>query len=111
MRQRIFIFGTIALVVLLLIALNAAAYVEIEREPDAEWNPDRSTFNAGATGTRALYDFLGESGYQTLRWREPALYQPMRQLTSRFEYHWYGLAPAQQSDWDEFRQVYQRALK
>ena len=42
---------------------------------------------------------------------EPALYQPMRQLTSRFEYHWYGLAPAQQSDWDEFRQVYQRALK
>ena len=72
MRQRIFIFGTIALVVLLLIALNAAAYVEIEREPDAEWNPDRSTFNAGATGTRALYDFLGESGYQTLRWREPA---------------------------------------
>ena len=42
---------------------------------------------------------------------EPALYQPMRQLTSRFEYHWYGLAPAQQSDWDEFRQVYQGALK
>ena len=42
---------------------------------------------------------------------EPALYQPLRQLTSRFEYHWYGLAPAQQSDWDEFRQVYQGTLK
>jgi hypothetical protein len=72
MRQRLFIFVSLAVVVIALIAMNAATYVEIEREPDAEWNPDRSTFNAGATGTRALYDFLSESGYQTMRWRESA---------------------------------------
>jgi len=33
--------------------------------------PDRSTYNAGATGTRALHDFLNESGYPVMRWREP----------------------------------------
>jgi hypothetical protein len=72
MRQRLFIFGSVALVLVLLIAFNAATYVEIEREPDAEWNPDRSTLNAGATGTLAFYQFLSESGYQVMRWREPA---------------------------------------
>ncbi|PYS73394.1 MAG: hypothetical protein DMF73_05975, partial [Acidobacteria bacterium] len=33
--------------------------------------PDRSSYNAGATGTRALYDFLHESGREVVRWREP----------------------------------------
>jgi hypothetical protein len=70
MRQRLFIFATVALVVLLLVALNAATYVKIEREPDLEWNPNRSTYNAGGTGTRALYDYLSETGSQVLRWRE-----------------------------------------
>ena len=70
MRQRLFIFGTIALVLLLLVGLNAASYMRPEQEPDTEWNPDRSTYNGGATGTRALYDFLNESGYRVLRWRE-----------------------------------------
>lgn len=70
MRQRLFIFGTVAAVLLVLAALSAARYTQPEREPDTEWNPDRSTYNAGATGTRALYDFLNDSGYQVMRWRE-----------------------------------------
>lgn len=41
----------------------------------------------------------------------PALQQPLSHLTNRFEYHWYGLAPANQRDWEEFRQVCQGALK
>jgi len=39
------------------------------------------------------------------------LYNFMRQLTSSFELHWYGFQPAAESDWNEFRSVYQQALK
>jgi len=46
------------------IGLNAASYVKVEQPPDSEQSPDRSTFNSGATGTRALYDLLQEAGYQ-----------------------------------------------
>ncbi|HYE64524.1 MAG TPA: DUF4350 domain-containing protein [Pyrinomonadaceae bacterium] len=70
MRQRLAIIVTIALVLGLLIAFNAASYVRVERTPDSEWSPDRSTYNSGATGTRAFYDFLSESGYKVMRWRE-----------------------------------------
>ena len=31
------------------------------------------------------------------------LYQTMRNLTNRFELHWYGFVPAAESDWAEFR--------
>lgn len=61
---------TLVLVVGLLIGLNAASYVKVEKTRDSELTPDRSTFNAGPTGTRALYDFLHESGYPVMRWRE-----------------------------------------
>lgn len=70
MRQRFTIILTIAVVLLLLVALNAASYVSEQREPDAEFNPDRSTYNVGATGTRALYDLLAESGRRVMRWNE-----------------------------------------
>ncbi|HKR00971.1 MAG TPA: DUF4350 domain-containing protein [Pyrinomonadaceae bacterium] len=70
MRQRFAIVITVAVVLLLLVLLNAASYVSEERSPDTEFNPDRSTYNAGATGTRALYDLLAESGRQVVRWRE-----------------------------------------
>jgi hypothetical protein len=70
MRQYLVIFMTIALVVLVLVAINAASYVEIEEAPDNEANPDRSTYNARATGTRALFDYLQESGHRVVRWRE-----------------------------------------
>jgi hypothetical protein len=71
MRQRFAIVITVAAVVALLIVLNTASYVREEQQPDTEFNPDRSTYNAGSTGVRALYDLLAESGRQVMRWREP----------------------------------------
>ena len=71
MRQRIIIIVTIAVVLGVLIALNAATYVGKKEEADSEWKPNRSTYHSGATGTRALYDLLSESGYKVSRWREP----------------------------------------
>ncbi len=70
MRQRFAVIVGIGVVLALLIGLNAASYVEVEQTPDSEYRPDRSTYNAGATGTRALYDFLRESGRDVARWRE-----------------------------------------
>jgi hypothetical protein len=70
MRQRLAIILTIAVVLVLLVGLNAASYVSVKDVPDSEFNPDRSTYNAGATGTRALYDLLADSGRKVMRWRE-----------------------------------------
>jgi hypothetical protein len=61
----------VAALLALLVALNAASYVRVEREAEMEFMPDRSTLNAGASGTRALYEFLEESGQRVTRWREP----------------------------------------
>ncbi|HEV7683738.1 MAG TPA: DUF4350 domain-containing protein [Pyrinomonadaceae bacterium] len=72
MRQRLGIIITIVLAIAVLAAINSAAYITDDQKPDSELNPNRSTYNAGATGTRALHDFLNESGYQVMRWREPA---------------------------------------
>jgi hypothetical protein len=70
MRQRLAIILSIVLVVLVLIGLNAASYAPVEKEPENEFRPDRSTYNAGPTGTRALYDFLTETKRKVVRWRE-----------------------------------------
>jgi hypothetical protein len=71
MRGRLAIFLTIALMLVILIALNAASYVRVEREVVSEFDPDRSTFNTDATGASALYEFLRQSGYQVSRWGRP----------------------------------------
>ena len=70
MRQRVFVIVTLIAVVVGLVLINAASYVKVEPTADSEAAPDRSTFNGGATGTRALYDFLHESGYAVARWRD-----------------------------------------
>jgi len=70
MRQRLGIIITIVLAIGVLIAINSAAYVSEEEQQDSELSPNRSSYNAGPTGTRALYDFLSESGYKVMRWRE-----------------------------------------
>ncbi len=70
MRGRLPIFLFVVVVVVLLVGLNAASYVRVGREPELEMSPDRSTSNAGPTGTRALYEFLEESGHKVMRWRE-----------------------------------------
>src|SRR5882672_10432685 len=70
MRERLGIIITIVVAIGFLIVINSAAYVSTEEQQDSELSPNRSTYNAGATGTRALYDFLSESGYNVMRWRE-----------------------------------------
>jgi hypothetical protein len=72
MRGRFSVIIFIGVMLLLLVVLNAASYVRIEQEAEMEFKPDRSTLNAGASGTRALYEFLQESGQRVMRWREPA---------------------------------------
>ncbi|HYN25361.1 MAG TPA: DUF4350 domain-containing protein, partial [Pyrinomonadaceae bacterium] len=70
MRQRIAIIITVVLVLGVLIAINAASYEGKDERQDTELSPNRSTYHSGATGTRALYDFLSGSGYPVMRWRE-----------------------------------------
>lgn len=70
MRQRLIIIVTLIVVVAVLVLLNLVSYVKVEATPDSESLPDRSTYNGGPTGTRALYDFLHESGYEVARWGE-----------------------------------------
>ena len=71
MRQRLGIILSIVLALGVLVVINAASYVSEEKRQDSELSPNRSTYNAGATGTRALYDLLSETGYKVMRWREP----------------------------------------
>ena len=70
MRQRLVIILMFVLAVGILIAINSFAYVQEEDKEDSELAPNRSSYNARATGTRAFYDFLNESGYKVSRWRE-----------------------------------------
>src|SRR5687767_13049273 len=70
MRQKFAIIVTVVLVLGVLIAINAASYESEDERQDSEVAPNRSTYHSGATGTRALYDFLSESGYPVMRWRE-----------------------------------------
>lgn len=71
MRGRLFIFLTVIVMVVLLVALNAASYVRVEQEGDTELQPDRSTMNAGGTGTLALFEYLQQRGVDVVRWRQP----------------------------------------
>lgn len=70
MRERIFVLLSLIVIVLALVGLNAASYVRIKDEPDSEEKARRTTFNAGATGTRAFYDFLRENGRHAVRWQQ-----------------------------------------
>jgi hypothetical protein len=70
-RQKLFIFFGLILLAILLVGLNAASYVQKEKIPDDETRPNRSTYNTGATGTRAFFDLLAETGRKPIRWQEP----------------------------------------
>jgi hypothetical protein len=70
-RQKLFIFLALFLLIIVLVGLNAASFVQKEKVPDSEPNPNRSTYNFGATGTRAFYDLLAETGRRPTRWLEP----------------------------------------
>jgi hypothetical protein len=70
MRERIFVLLSFVVIVVALVGLNAASYVRIKEEPDLEDKARRTTFNAGATGTKAFYDFLRENGRHVVRWQK-----------------------------------------
>src|SRR4029079_19360052 len=78
MRQRLTLILTIVIIVGLLALISSISFVKKEKLPDYEVAPNRSTYHSGPTGTRALHDFLNESGYSVMRWREP-----LQQLMSR----------------------------
>jgi hypothetical protein len=70
MRQRLTIILTFLVIIGALVILNTITYVKEEKLHDSEVLPNRSTYHSGPTGTRALHDFLSESGYKVMRWRE-----------------------------------------
>ncbi|HEV8426829.1 MAG TPA: DUF4350 domain-containing protein [Pyrinomonadaceae bacterium] len=70
MRQRLTIVLTFVVIIGLLVLLNSVAHVKQDKVQDFEITPNRSTYHAGPTGLRALHDFLNESGYKIVRWRE-----------------------------------------
>ena len=71
MKEKFLIFFGLLILIIALIGLNAASYVQQEKMPDSEQAPNRSTYNTGATGTRAFYDLLAETGRRPARWQEP----------------------------------------
>ncbi len=71
MRQKLFIILALIFLIIVLIGLNAASYVQKDKTPDSEFSPNRSTYNTGATGTRAFYELLAETGRRPTRWQEP----------------------------------------
>lgn len=79
MKQRLLMFSFLILLVVVLVGLNAATYVQREKTPDSEMQPNRSTYNSGATGTQAFYTLLNETGRKVVRWQEP----PSALLTSK----------------------------
>src|SRR5262245_48432147 len=70
MRQRLPIILTFIVIIGLLVLLNSLSHVSEDDSQDNELTPNRSTYHSGPTGTRALHDFLKESGYKVIRWRE-----------------------------------------
>ena len=71
MRQKLGIILGLAVLILILIGLNAATYVQKEKTPDNEIIPNRSSFNSGSTGTQAFYSLLAETGRSVTRWQQP----------------------------------------
>ncbi|MCO6511668.1 MAG: DUF4350 domain-containing protein [Aridibacter famidurans] len=71
MKEKFFLLFAVLALVVILIGLNAASYVQKEKVPDSEAQPNRSTFNSGATGTRALHDLLVATGKNVSRRQEP----------------------------------------
>ena len=70
MRQRLTLILTIVVIIGVLVLVSSISYVKKEKLPDYEVAPNRSTYHSGPTGLRALYDFLSESGYKVIRWKE-----------------------------------------
>jgi hypothetical protein len=70
MRRYLGIIIGSLIVIGVLIALSAAGNIELDRPSESEMQPIRSSYSTGATGTRAFYQLLEESGKPVARWRE-----------------------------------------
>lgn len=70
MRQRLTIILTFVAIIGALVIINTLTHVQEETGNDTEIGANRSSYHSGPTGTRALHDFLNESGYKVMRWRE-----------------------------------------
>ncbi len=70
MRQRLPIILTFVVIIGLLALVSSVRFVKKEKQQDFEFAPNRSTYHSGPTGLRAFYDFLHESGYKVVRWRD-----------------------------------------
>src|SRR5262245_27209438 len=70
MRRYFGITITVITVIVVLIAMSAAGSIEFDRPMENEFAPNRSSYNSGPTGTRALYQLLEESGMPVARWRD-----------------------------------------
>src|SRR5262249_6917615 len=70
MRRYFGITTTVIIVIVVIIAMSAAGNIELDRPDENEIAPNRSSYNSGPTGTRALYQLLEESGMPVARWRE-----------------------------------------
>jgi hypothetical protein len=69
MRQRLTIILTFVAIIGALVIINTLTHVQEDKSGDTEIGADRSSYHHGPTGTRALHDFLNESGYKVMRWR------------------------------------------
>jgi len=70
MRRYFGITITVIIVIVVIIAMSAAGSIEFDRPVENEFAPNRSSYNSGPTGTRALYQLLEDSGMPVARWRE-----------------------------------------
>lgn len=70
MKQKLGIIIGLTAILALLIILTLATLQQRDDTRDTEAQPNRSSFNAGATGTLAFYTLLAESGQNVIRWRE-----------------------------------------
>lgn len=61
---------TIIIIIAVLVGLSAAGAIEFDQPVENEFAPNRSTYNSGQTGTRAIYQLLEESGTPVARWRK-----------------------------------------
>jgi hypothetical protein len=69
--MRRYVASAIAIIVVIFafIAMSMAGAVNFDQPLENEGAPNRSTYNSGSTGTRALYQLLEESGTPVARWR------------------------------------------
>jgi Domain of unknown function (DUF4350) len=70
MRGYLGILVCAVVVLAVIVGLSTAGTVQFDKPPETESNPVRSSYNAGPTGTKALYQFLEESGASVNHWRE-----------------------------------------